>query len=283
MSVALVTAQAARSLDADLPLLSAALARRGVASEVVVWDDPTAVWSRHSQIVVRSVWDYPARRGSFLAWAGRAATAAALHNPLPVLRWTTDKRYLADLAAAKVAIVPTRWCLPGNAPEFPAGNFVVKPSVGAGSVGAARFSADEHAAAAAHVARLHAAAQVAVIQPYLAGDEAHGETALVFFAGTFSHAIRKSAILVSGQRMVDGLYAAEQIERRTPSEAELALAGAALAAVPWRRKLLYARVDLVPDDDGRPRVLELELADCSLFLDQDDAAADRLAAAIAAL
>lgn len=283
MSVALVTAQAARSLDADLPLLSAALARRGVASEVVVWDDPAAVWNRHAQIVVRSVWDYPARRGSFLAWAGRAATAAALHNPLPVLRWTTDKRYLADLAAAKVAIVPTRWCLPGNLPEFPAGNFVVKPSVGAGSVGAARFTADEHAAAAAHVARLHAAAQVAVIQPYLAGVEAHGETALVFFAGAFSHAIRKSAILVSGQRMVDGLYAAEEIERRVPSEAELALAGAALAAVPWRRKLLYARVDLVPDDDGKPRVLELELADCSLFLDQDDAAADRFAAAIAAL
>ena len=42
MSVALVTAQAARSLDADLPLLSAALARLGVSSEVVVWDDPAA-------------------------------------------------------------------------------------------------------------------------------------------------------------------------------------------------------------------------------------------------
>lgn len=283
MSVALVTAQAARSLDADLPLLSAALARLGVASEVVVWDDPAVVWSRFAQVVVRSAWDYPARRGSFLAWAGRVAGVASLHNPLAVLRWTTDKRYLADLAAAKVAIVPTRWCLPGKAPEFPAGGFVVKPSVGAGSVGAARFAADERAAGAQHVARLHAAGHIAVIQPYQAGVERHGETALVFFAGSFSHAIRKSAILVSGQRMVEGLYAAEEIERREPSGAELALAEAALAAVPWRRKLLYARVDLVPDDDGRPRVLELELADCSVFLDHDEAAADRFAAAIARL
>ncbi len=283
MSVALVTAQAARSLDADLPLLGAALARRGIVSEVVVWDDPGVFWSRFSHILVRSTWDYPARRGSFLAWAGRAATAAALHNPLAVLRWTTDKRYLADLAAAKVAVVPTRWCLPGEAPEFPAGGFVVKPSVGAGSVGAARFAADERLAASQHVARLHAAGQIAVIQPYLAGVERHGETALVFFAGVFSHAIRKSAILVPGRRMVDGLYAAEELERRAPSEAEMALAQAALAAVPWRRKLLYARVDLVPDDDGHPRVLELELADCSVFLDHDEAAADRFAAAIAAL
>ncbi len=283
MSVALVTAQAARSLDADLPLLIAALARRGVASEVVVWDDAEVVWSRFSQIVVRSTWDYPARRGSYLAWAGRAATSAGLHNPLPVLRWTTDKRYLADLAAAKVAIVPTRWCLPGATPEFPAGGFVVKPSIGAGSVGAARFAADERPAAAKHVARLHATGHVAVVQPYLSAVERHGETALVYFAGTFSHAIRKSAILVPGRRMVDGLYAAEQIEARVPSEAELAVAEAALAAVPWRRKLLYARVDLVPDDDGRPCVLELELADCSVFLDQDAAAADRFAAAIAGL
>ena len=157
--------------------VKAALARLGVSSEVVVWDDPAVVWSRFAQVVVRSAWDYPARRGSFLAWAGRVAGVASLHNPLAVLRWTTDKRYLADLAAAKVAIVPTRWCLPGKAPEFPAGGFVVKPSVGAGSVGAARFTADEHAAAAAHVARLHAAAQVAVIQPYLAGVEAHREAA----------------------------------------------------------------------------------------------------------
>lgn len=283
MSVALVTAQAARLLDADLPLLGAALARRGIASEVVAWDDPAVVWNRFSHIIVRSTWDYAARRGVFLAWAGRAAAAAALHNPLPVLRWTTDKRYLADLAAAKVAIVPTRWCVPGEAPEFPDGCFVVKPSVGAGSVGAARFAADGRPAALQHVARLHAAGQVAVIQPYLGGVERHGETALVFFGGVFSHAIRKSAILVPGQRMVEGLYAAEEIAARGPSEAELALAQAALAAVPWRRKLLYARVDLVPDDDGQPRVLELELADCSVFLDHDDAAADRFAAAIAGL
>ena len=281
--VALVTAQPARALDDDLQPLMAALDRRGVAHEVVIWDDPAVDWRRFRSIVVRSTWDYAARRGSFLAWAGRAAAAAPLHNPLAVLRWTTDKRYLADLEAAGVAIVPSRWCPPGAAPELPDGSFVVKPSVGAGSVGAARFAADERLAGAQHVARLHAAGHIAVIQPYLAGVERHGETALVFFNGSFSHAIRKSAILVSGQRMVEGLYAAEEIERREPSGAELALAEAALAAVPWRRKLLYARVDLVPDDDGRPRVLELELADCSVFLDHDDAAADRFAVAIAGL
>ncbi len=278
--VALVTAQQARTLDADLSPLAVALAQAGIAHEVVVWDDPTVDWRRFCCIVVRSTWDYAARRDSFLAWAERAAAAAPLYNPLPVLRWTTDKRYLADLEAAGVAIVPSRWCPPGERPELPDGPFVVKPSVGAGSVGAARFAADQHDAAAAHVADLHAAGHVALIQPYLAAVERAGETALVFFAGVFSHAIRKAAILVPELRMVDGLYAAEQILPATASAAQLAVARAALAVVPGGSPLLYARVDLIPDDAGAPRVLELELCEPSVFLAHAEGAAERFAAAI---
>ena len=281
--VALVTAQPARALDVDMPLLTDALARRGVPHEVVVWDDPAVDWHQFRSIVVRSTWDYAARRGSFLAWAGRAATAAPLHNPLTVLRWTTDKRYLADLEAAGVPVVSSRWCLPGAQPEFPDRPFVVKPSVGAGSVGAACFAIGEHEAAAAHVARLHAAGHVALVQPYLAAVEQVGETALVFFAGIFSHALRKAAILVPGLHMVEDLFAAEQICAATPTAAEQAVAQAALAAVPRRGPLLYARVDLLRDDAGEPRVLELELCEPSVFLAHAEGSADRFAAAIEAL
>lgn len=283
MTVALVTAQAARNLDEDLPLLSAALARRGVEAEVVVWDDPAVEWRRFARIVVRSTWDYTVRRGKFLSWAGRAAAAAALHNPLPLLRWSTDKRYLADLAAAGVAIVPTVFCAPGQPASFPDGAFVIKPSIGAGSVGAARFAADGHAAAREHLARLHDARQVALIQPYLAEIDRRGETALIYFGGSFSHAVRKAAILSGDLRMVGDLFAAEQIVPTVPTAAERALADAALAVVPRRTPALYARVDLVPGDDGAPRLLELELCEPSLFLAHEPGAADRLAAAIMAL
>ena len=201
-------------------------------------------------------------------------------QPRPRLQWSTDKRYLADLAAAGVAIVPTCSCARGTTLERQDRPFVIKPSVGAGSVGVARFTPDEHAAALEHVARVHAAGHIALIQPYLDAVDRRGETALVYLGGSFSHAIRKSAILVEGLQMVDGLYAAEEIARTRPTAAELALAEAALAAVPGRDRPLYARVDLVPDDNGAPRLLELELCEPSLFLEYDDGAADRLAAAI---
>ena len=56
------------------------------------------------------------------------------------------------------------------------------------------------------------------------------------------------------------------LEPWTPTPAELAVAESALAAVPDATELLYARVDLVDGDDGRPRVMELELVEPNLFL-----------------
>ncbi len=64
-----------------------------------------------------------------------------LSNPFPVIRWNTDKHYLAELEAAGVPVVPTIWLEPdlhlsGRAlhTRFPAGgDFVIKPAVSAGS------------------------------------------------------------------------------------------------------------------------------------------------------
>jgi hypothetical protein len=82
---------------------------------------------------------------------------------------------------------------------------------------------------------------------------------------------------------VDGLYKVEEFSAREPSPAERAVAGRALAAVPGGAdRLLYARVDLIPGPDGDPVVVELELAEPSLFLGTAEGAVDRMATAIAA-
>jgi O-ureido-D-serine cyclo-ligase len=44
--------------------------------------------------------------------------------------------------------------------------------------------------------------------------------------------------------------------------------------------LLYARVDLIRDGSGAPRLLELELAEPSLFFDHSAGSAGRFAAAV---
>jgi len=130
---------------------------------------------------------------------------------------------------------------------------------------------------------LHAEGRAAMVQPYLAGIDAEGETGLVYLGGRYSHAFRKGSLLAEGAGPGTGLFLEEEIEPRRPSPAEHAAADAALAALPFpASELLYARVDVAPGPDGRALVLEIELAEPSLYLWCEPAATDRFATAVAA-
>jgi len=284
--IALASVAAARALDDDLAPLLQALQARGAAAEVVDWDDAAADWARFDLVLPRSTWDYAERLPEFLAWAARVAACTRLLNPLDVLRWNTDKHYLADLERAGVAIVPSTFVEPeadaaAALDAFLAGTdtaeFVVKPAVGAGSRDAQRHGRHAVAAARTHIERLLAAGRSALLQPYLDRVDAHGETALIHFDGVFSHAIRKGPLLRRDDGPTAELFAAEDITPRDASAAERALAQDALRAIPFARPLAYARVDLIHDADGAPLVLELELAEPSLFFAHGAGSARRLA------
>ena len=55
-----------------------------------------------------------------------------------------------------------------------------------------------------------------LLQPYLASVDKDGETALIFFDGKFSHAIRKGALLQKDEGPTRALFAPEKITARTP-------------------------------------------------------------------
>jgi glutathione synthase/RimK-type ligase-like ATP-grasp enzyme len=286
--VALVTDALAESLDADLPPLRRALEDLGIASDTVFWDDDAVVWDRFDLVVVRSPWDYFRRRDAFIAWADRVEAVSPLANAADVLRWNTDKRYLGELAGAGLAVAPTMFVEPGHPMEedlLPTGDIVVKPVVSAGSNDTELHRATNRDAALAHIGRLTAAGRAVMVQPYLEAVDEAGETALIYFGGRFSHAIRKGPILNTGAiEMVDGLYAAEDISPRDPTTAERALAERTMDTIPaGRDRLLYARIDLLPAPDGEPCILEVELTEPSVFLAHAERSAERFAAAIAAL
>lgn len=267
--------------DDDRDVLHAALAARGVDAQWAVWDDASVDFSRQP-VVIRSTWDYTHRREQFLAWAAKVGT---LYNPLPVIEWNSDKTYLRDLAAAGVPTVPTNWAAPGEAITLPTtAEFIVKPSVGAGSRGVGRFRAGQEPQAQEHAGALHDAGRTVLAQPYLDAVDEVGETALIYLDGVFSHAVRKGAMLPAGT--VHGLHAyalhvEENITARQATPAEQAVGAAAVALLRERfGDLLYARVDLLPGPDG-PTVVELEITEPSLFLTYGTGAADRLATAIA--
>lgn len=258
----------------------AALAGRGVDAEPAVWDAQDVDWDGFDLVVLRSAWDYAERLEAFLGWAARLPR---LLNPLHVITWNTDKRYLDELARAGVPVVPTRFLEPGASFQPPEGRFVVKPVVSAGSRNAAAYDPDEAVRALDHVRLLHDQGRVVMVQPYLDAVDQRGETALLFLAGFYSHAVRKSALLVPGRPPGQRLYLEETIDPIEPTREEREAVDRVLSALPFgASELLYARVDLVPGPDGTPLVLELELTEPSLFLGYAETATDRLAAGIVA-
>ncbi|HEV2427369.1 MAG TPA: hypothetical protein VGS61_04015 [Acidimicrobiales bacterium] len=262
------------NVDPDQPLLLDELARAGVEARALAWDDPSACWDDFDLVVVRSTWDYAPRRARFLDWArGRARVA----NPVAALEYSSDKHYLADLAARGVPVVPTAFYDVGAALGDVSGDVVVKPAVGAGSFDAARHRAGEGDAARAHVARLHTLGRDAMVQPYLDSVDDLGEHALVFVDGELTHAMTKSALLNTPEPERTRAFRAGAV---SPAEPEPKAVEVARAALEPFDDLLYARVDLVRDA-GAWAVLELELVEPSLFLTHHPPAARRLAEAIA--
>ncbi|MBX7432939.1 hypothetical protein JDV09_12590 [Mycobacterium sp. Y57] len=254
--------------DGDDAGLVPALRDRGLHARWLSWDDPDT--ERADLVILRAAWDYIDRLDEFLAWTRRVPR---LLNAPEVVAWNTDKRYLAELAAAGVPTVPSAFFAPGERVEIPVfgagGEVVVKPAVGAGSVGALRFSEADRAVR--HAAELQATGQTALVQPYdpRVGD---GETALVFLRGEQSHAFTKGPMLPPpGTAPVfdaSGTYAEESLTPADPDfelwdvgHAALAAAGARLGIRP--ADLLYARVDVLGGADS-PSLLELELVEPSL-------------------
>jgi hypothetical protein len=257
----------------------------GVDVDAVCWDDRTAHWGRYDLAVVRSPWDYPPRRDEFVAWAH---SVPRLANPADIIEWNSDKVYLRELAAAGLPVTPTEFVPPPAGWTPPAGgDWVIKPTISVAALDSGRYRLPAQAdLAVAHVRRLQEAGRTAMIQPYLTAVDTAGETSVLCTpdAGgelAYSHAIRKGALLTGPDVGAPHGEYTEEIEPRVPSGAELALAAATLAAVPGgAKRLLYARVDMIPDPDGSPLLVELELIEPSMFFRAAPGSAERMVTAI---
>lgn len=281
----IATCLALPEVDPDAPLLHDALVARGVEPVLRAWDDPSARFDDVDRCVIRSTWNYwlPGNFERFLSWVERTASTTRLSNPAPVVRWNLHKRYLVELASRGVPVVPTELCPRGDTRPLRdvmralgAERAVIKPAVSAGSYQTMKVDEANLDEGERHLRLVVAGADV-LVQPYVASVEGWGERALVWIDGELMHAVRKSPRFGGEHESVSPALAIEPDER--------ALAERTLAQVAQLTQtdepLLYARIDMARDDQGAPRLMELELVEPSLFLRQSPAALARLADAMA--
>ncbi|MGH2755613.1 MAG: ATP-grasp domain-containing protein [Actinomycetota bacterium] len=273
MDVALATCEAVRDLEKDERVFLDALKARGVEAEPAVWDDRSFDWTEPRLCLIRSVWDYYLRRDEFLAWLDSLPSSVQVWNPSDVIRWNSHKGYLRDLESRGVPIIPTEWFVPGDAPDLTAiarangwEGLVVKPVVSAAAHRTHVFEPHAKSLAQEHLDTLLSDGE-AMVQPFM--DEVHdnGERSVIVIDGLITHAVRKTSVF-------DPTFVDEppRIEISPPEEK---LAHQALEAAGF--DYLYARVDMVHDEDGAPRLMELEMFEPSLYFDAAQDAAERLA------
>src|SRR5262249_6276409 len=137
--IGFVTSAELRDLTPDDRSVVPVLAARGVEVVPVVWTEPLP--GGLDGLVLRSTWDYHLRLADFLGWvASVEAAGLPLWNAPETVRWNVDKKYLLEVEAGGIPVVPTRHAVRGSGVALPAllreagwAEAVVKPSVSGGA------------------------------------------------------------------------------------------------------------------------------------------------------
>jgi glutathione synthase/RimK-type ligase-like ATP-grasp enzyme len=252
-----------------------ALAAAGAEVTPICWSDPFD--ARAFDLVLPLVaWGYHKHFDRWLALLDRLERQGArVQNPLPLLRWNSDKAYLAELYDKGVPVVPTELADPLDEESlerirrhFGCSDLVVKPPVSASAYLTFPVRAGEAVPDAVRGRRM-------MVQPWLESIRETGEWSLIFIAGELSHALSK--VPVPGEFRVQPEYGGI-IGRCEPPPGSEEVARAALAAAPTES--LYARVDLVAGNCGTLQVMELELIEPALWLADAPEAAPLFAQAV---
>ncbi|MBB4631191.1 ATP-grasp domain-containing protein [Sphingosinicella soli] len=241
---------------------------RALLGEAVCFRPWTAPLETGDTIVLPLLaWGYQERSGDWSAALDAWESAdIRMANAVPLMRWNTDKRYLFDLEAKGVPVIPTAFTPALSDTDITdararfGDTVIVKPPVSGGADGTYRLAPGDPLPRDVR-------GKPMLIQPMMSAIATEGEYSLFYFGGVFSHAILK--VPSAGDFRVQEQFGGREITVDASEDAR-ALAKQALRAAPG--DALYARIDMVRGADGGFRLMELELIEPALFLSH---AADR--------
>ena len=240
-----------------------ALAAAGAEVEPIEWTRVGDV-SNYDLVLPLIAWGYHLDYQRWLALLDRAEREDwPMINPPALLRWNGDKAYLAELAERGVSTVPTlavESCSDADLEEarrrFESDWLVIKPPVSASAAGTHRLNPNDDLPADSRHRPM-------IIQPLIEEIAKTGEFSLMLFDGEYSHSVIKRP--GRGDFRVQEQHGGATFPCKAPPPGAITLAKEALKEAPL--EAAYARVDIVPDDQGVLRIMELELIEPSLFLD----------------
>ncbi|RDV14632.1 hypothetical protein DXT99_13255 [Pontibacter diazotrophicus] len=240
---------------------------KGLNISFQIWDDPAVDWSQFDLIVLKSPWDYFDKIDAFYAWLDELERLQVrVLNPVEIVRWNADKRYLLDLQEQGVKVVPTVWLEQGDIFEparlfqdFGAEKVIVKPAVSGGAKNTFALTLTEAEAKTELINEL-LQQESFLAQPFIEEVKTKGEWSFLFFNGEYSHTVLKTA--KPGDFRVQHFYGGTV---HTPEPPAALLEAAQRIVDKHAPGCLYARVDGV-EHNGELALMELELIEPFLFM-----------------
>ena len=271
MKIALVTYQDqgkyTSSIENEDEKLLKFLQSKGLNIQFEIWTDTQVNWSSYDLAILKSPWDYFDKIQQFQKWL---ETLEKLHvrllNPYHIIRWNTDKHYLADIAQSGLPVIPSRFIEQGQKADLNSyfniletEKLIVKPCISGGAKHT--FWVTTHNVEEKSVLLNQLLEQESfIVQPFFPEIQLQGEWSFIFFDGEFSHSLLKKA--KPGDFRVQH-YLGGSIHTPTPPSYLVDKASAYVEK--FAPGCLYARVDGV-EKDKEYILMELELIEPFLFL-----------------
>lgn len=262
-------------------LVQEALEKKGLRVTRKSWSDPKFDWSTCQYGLFRATWDYFDRFEEFRSWLENTRGKLELINPVDTIQWNMDKHYLLDLESQGINITPSLFiekeeegplidfCNRASCDEF-----VLKPAVSGGAKDTYRFTRnqiDEYES----LFRQLVDRESMILQPFQKNVLEHGEVAYMIFGGKFTHAVLKKG--KQGDFRVQDDHGGT-VHNYNPSAEEIAFAEDVVRRC--GHEPVYARVDVLLDNENELSVCELELIEPELWFRLHEPAAEVLANSI---
>jgi glutathione synthase/RimK-type ligase-like ATP-grasp enzyme len=235
-----------------------------ISATPVIWSDPTLDWQKFDAILVRSCWDYFLRIDEFSSWLEYLnQLSIPVINPLPLIRWNMDKRYLRDMHNIGIAIPPSIWVQDDEILEIADvcrqqgwAKLVAKPLISGGAH--QTWCAKEGSVKGPYL-----------LQEYLSNIESAGEWSLIYFGSEYSHAILKKP--AAGDFRVQSQFGGQcTLAEPTPEMQSFARSVLRAQYQLCPHAPTFARVDMLADAHPQPSapfvLMELEVIEPELFL-----------------
>jgi glutathione synthase/RimK-type ligase-like ATP-grasp enzyme len=259
-------------------ILTGALEKKGLRVTRTYWDDPNFNWAGTEYVLFRTPWDYFNRYSEFAPWLEEAGKVTKFLNPIDIINWNIDKHYMLDLEKAGINIPPTVFIEPGDKRSLTEitsnlnwREFILKPAISGGAWHTYRMNKENIAEHEEIFGELIKERSM-LVQEYQESISSKGEVSYMVIGGKFTHAVLKKG---KGQDFRVQENFGGTVHDYSPTAEEIAFAQ--LVVKKARSGIIYARVDVMWDNDNKLSLGELEVFEPALWLRKNPTAAEMLA------